>query len=249
MELYTLPISGEQICNAKHWIQDATHGYKEAIRTKLIKQDAGLSTVHRILSRNKDTSERETNCTLSHTPARSSLHYTPISSEKSDYSSNSTTTRDIHIPITLSQTHTDENLGLSSCLVYNGEAWGCDAVIHAGKCNCTCCQALKFRFTVSQVRRQVGFLARPLLQPQEHYISSSYHDPEPKLCLTTAQLDSVQEESRLMPRTDIRTRRDTLPLPLCPLTRPRERHALLPVQVLLAPARSHTFLLCFSLLY
>lgn len=83
MELYILPISREQICNAKHWIQDATHGYKEAIRTKLIKQDPGLSTVRGILSRNKDTSEKETNCTPSQAPARSSLHCVTASSENS----------------------------------------------------------------------------------------------------------------------------------------------------------------------
>lgn len=81
MELYILSISGEPICNAKHWIQDETHGYKEAIRTKLIKQHPGLSTAGRILNRNKDTSERETNHEQSHTPARSSLFrkITPLS--------------------------------------------------------------------------------------------------------------------------------------------------------------------------
>lgn len=126
MELYILLISGERICNAKHWIQDATHGYKEAIRTKLIKQDPGLSTALRILSRNKDTLERETNCTPSHAPARSSLRRMTVSSEKSDYSSNDNT-RDILIPITLSQMHTDYNLRLSNCLVHNREAQGSDA--------------------------------------------------------------------------------------------------------------------------
>ena len=83
MELYILPISGEQICNAKHWIQDATHGYKEAIRTKLIKQDPGLRTAHRILSRNQDISARETNRTPSHAAARSSLPCTTAAAENS----------------------------------------------------------------------------------------------------------------------------------------------------------------------
>lgn len=73
MELYILSISGEQICDAKHWIQDETHGYMEAITTKLIKQDPGLSTADRILNRNKDTLERKTNHASSHTPAQSIL--------------------------------------------------------------------------------------------------------------------------------------------------------------------------------
>lgn len=119
MELYILPISGEQICNAKHRIQDVTHGYKEAIRTKLIKQDPGLSTARRILSRDKDTSERETNCTPNHPPARSSLHCATASSEKPDYPSKLINTKNIHNPITLSQIHADENLGLLSCLFWN----------------------------------------------------------------------------------------------------------------------------------
>lgn len=57
MEPYILPISWEQICNAKHWMQDVTHGYKEAIRTKMIKQDPGLNMACRMLNRNKDALE------------------------------------------------------------------------------------------------------------------------------------------------------------------------------------------------
>lgn len=58
MEPYILPISWEQICNAKYWMQDATHGYKEAIRTKMIKQGPGLNMAYRMLNRNEDALER-----------------------------------------------------------------------------------------------------------------------------------------------------------------------------------------------
>ena len=69
-----------------------------------------------------------------------------------------------------------------------------------------------------------GLLARPLLQPQGRDISCSYCYPEPNSCLTKANLDSVREESGLMPGTDIRTRRGcTTPPPSLPSHRtPRE---------------------------
>lgn len=205
MELYILPIPGEQICNAKHWIQDATHGYKEAIRTKLIKQDPGLSTARRILSRNKDTSEREATCTPSYTPARPSLRCTTVSSGKSHCSSNSGA-RDIRIPIALSQIHHRWKPRVCRAARFiTGEPRA--AMSWPTWANATGLTAKPSSSGLKSPRSEdkSGLLARPLLQPQGHHTSSSYGDPDPNACLTKAHVDSEREEHGSTLGTDSRT--------------------------------------------
>lgn len=159
MELYILSISGEQICNAKHWIQDETHGYKEAIRTKLIKQDPGLSTADRILNRNKKKPQRgkQTKHRVAHQPDLPWTTWLPL--QKADHSPKNSprpetpTSQSLHFRSTLRKT-----LGSWVACCWWGSPLSA-AVIHMAKDNWPLLYSLQFSSTVPQVRKLVWIIS------------------------------------------------------------------------------------------
>lgn len=219
MELYTLPISREQICNAKRWIQDTARGYREAIRTKWIKQGPGPRMVHRMLNSSRDPSEG------------GQVHGEPQASHvvNACYSLFRSTQqllcnhqpKDTCIP--------PANVGSlcpKPCLVVGKETLWIHRATRPSNSDAQYCRSgVKFRS-----------VAWPHSTPEKlHFLQAD--------CSTSAE-PGQEEPGQSWARHQDRKGAVLLLLPV-----PRETRAVLPARVFMAAASSHTFLLCLSLLH